>query len=495
MTIKTTVLLLLLSQLIKAQTCASSVVPPAIINGVSVTSTSSGSVGSYVNSFTSCGYTTPNNSLWLGSSGVFSYTFNFSQPVNSLVLVITATGGTANEIFTFTTNTGTPTITDLGSCFTTTASNVITSGLGAGVSGGGGGGNFSINNINPYTSLTISGPGGQNGSLLAICSQSVTPTVNSQSSSICQGDSILFIGNYYKTTGVYKDTLLNALGGDSIITLNLTVNPSPFTVVFDTICEGNIYSFGGINFTLEGTYYDTLSSSFGCDSIIVLKLHVVKIKRETILASVCQGDYYLFDGIQRTLDGTYNAITILPNGCDSITTLKLTINPNPTFYILGDSILCNNKLGYISTTGNFPNYLWSTGETSPSISFYSTGLYKVVINDNNNCSSSDSIFIDVINCEDTCQINIPNTFSPNNDGFNDLFFAQAPASCVFDQYKLLIFNRWGQVIYKSQNIFDTWDGTFKGNKSEVNTYIWVLEYKKTEVVTLVKRFGHLNIIR
>jgi len=160
--------------------CTSSVVPPTTINGVFITSTFSGSVSNFPSPFSSCdgSYETPANSIWLGENENFSYTLNFSQPVNNLVIIITATGSTINEEFTFTTNTGIPTITSSGSCLSTINGNTISSGLTPPDYVGGGGGIFTITGSTAFTSITITGPGGASGSLFSLCSNSVTASCN-----------------------------------------------------------------------------------------------------------------------------------------------------------------------------------------------------------------------------------------------------------------------------------------------------------------------------
>jgi len=107
----------------------------------------------------------------LGEFGAFTYTMYFNPPVNDLVIALTATGQESDEVFTFTTSAGNPTIGTTISCFTSVSGNVITSGSGAAFSGGGG--IFTITAPTFYSSLTISGPGGSAGSLLSICSSSV----------------------------------------------------------------------------------------------------------------------------------------------------------------------------------------------------------------------------------------------------------------------------------------------------------------------------------
>jgi hypothetical protein len=154
--------------------CDSSVVPPITINGITITETHTGSVGTYLIEYTSCGtVTTPVNSIWLGQSGAFTYTMNFSSTVNNITIFITGSGTPLGETFVFTTNTGTgiPTITSNENCYTTIVGNQITSGAGA--SGTGGGGKFLIHNSDNFTSLTISGNGGEAGSLFSICSNSI----------------------------------------------------------------------------------------------------------------------------------------------------------------------------------------------------------------------------------------------------------------------------------------------------------------------------------
>ncbi|MEX2380616.1 MAG: hypothetical protein WD530_07715, partial [Vicingaceae bacterium] len=172
-------LILLIPSIAYSQFCPNAVVPPTTINGIKVTDTSTGSVSTLSMTITSCNlYTTPTNSILLGPQGAFTYTMNFSLPIDSLNFVLTQTGGGLSppgfETFTFTTNTGIPSIIDQGSCFTTITNNVINSGQRT----SGGGGDFTLVNAIPFTSLTISGPGGQAGSFFAVCSNSIDTRVD-----------------------------------------------------------------------------------------------------------------------------------------------------------------------------------------------------------------------------------------------------------------------------------------------------------------------------
>ncbi|NOQ71463.1 MAG: PKD domain-containing protein [Crocinitomix sp.] len=171
--------------------CLSPVTAPATIDGVSVTDAFTGGVTYYALEFVSCmdsAYRTPADSRHIGT-GPFTYTLNFSEPVNGVCFILTATGQFLDEVFTITTDAGIPTIGNEGSCFTSIAGNVISTGAAADglfdcaadpVFAGGGGGMFSVTNPGgPYSSFTISGPGGEGGSLFALCS--LCPIIESES--------------------------------------------------------------------------------------------------------------------------------------------------------------------------------------------------------------------------------------------------------------------------------------------------------------------------
>ncbi len=150
-------------------------IPPngtLVVNGINVSSVSTGDVSSYNLTFSSCGFATSPGSLWLGSgSASFSTTLTFSTPVNSLVIIIN--GSNTGERFLFT-STNSLTVTDLGSCgYTVVGQEAVC--ISDGIPGEGSGGAFQISAAAPYTQLTISGIGSQNGSLLAACTTTIAP--------------------------------------------------------------------------------------------------------------------------------------------------------------------------------------------------------------------------------------------------------------------------------------------------------------------------------
>jgi hypothetical protein len=107
--------------------------------------------------------------------------------------------------------------------------------------------------------------------LLNIGSSSSSAIINF---SMCFGSNYLFNGNLLTNSGIYLDTITNYLGCDSTITLNLFVFPNSTSSISQSICNGSTFLFNGVNLSMAGTYIDTLLNYYGCDSIITLILSV-----------------------------------------------------------------------------------------------------------------------------------------------------------------------------------------------------------------------------
>ena len=171
----------------------------------------------------------------------------------------------------------------------------------------------------------------------------VTPVVTNATATICDGESIMLGGAMQTTAGVYNDTLSSALGCDSIVSTTLTVNPVVTTNATASICDGDSILLGGAMQTAAGVYNDTLSSALGCDSIISTTLTVLMPVTENATASVCDGDSVFLGGGWQSTAGTYTDTYLGSNGCDSIVSTALTIDPLPTVTVsTTDTMLCAN---------------------------------------------------------------------------------------------------------------------------------------------------------
>jgi N-acetylneuraminic acid mutarotase len=150
---------------------------------------------------------------------------------------------------------------------------------------------------------------------------------SSQNFEICHGDSVYVAGNYQKTTGVYQDILTNSKGCDSIVTSTLVVKPQNISYQIADICDGSGYLFKSTILTMSGLYYDTLQSVNGCDSIIALNLNVLHHASSYHAVSICPSDFYTFDSNILTTSGLYYDTLQSSAGCDSIVILNLMVNP------------------------------------------------------------------------------------------------------------------------------------------------------------------------
>jgi gliding motility-associated-like protein len=89
---------------------------------------------------------------------------------------------------------------------------------------------------------------------------------------------------------------------------------------------------------------------------------------------------------------------------------------------------------------------------------------------------------------------VPEAFSPNGDGNNDVFTGRIFEECVKD-FDLRIFNRWGEVIFHSESIYNAWDGTFKGKYAEEGVYVYKIELLLLEEFDPTLYSGNIQLIR
>jgi gliding motility-associated-like protein len=76
-----------------------------------------------------------------------------------------------------------------------------------------------------------------------------------------------------------------------------------------------------------------------------------------------------------------------------------------------------------------------------------------------------------------CELLIPNAFTPNNDGINDLFDVKIDSQCQLKKYELTIYNRWGSEIFNSNDISAKWNGDFKNKLVQNGPYIYSIRYQ------------------
>jgi len=126
-------------------------------------------------------------------------------------------------------------------------------------------------------------------------------------------------------TGTYYDSLLTQTGCDSVYVIEFTQAPVQRTIIHEDICEGDYYDYKGQHWHTSGVHYDSLKTSCGCDSIIEVELTVHKKQHYHEAVVITEGDTYTWRGKQYTKGGIYQDKLKSNWGCDSIFELKVTV--------------------------------------------------------------------------------------------------------------------------------------------------------------------------
>ncbi|PCH94830.1 MAG: hypothetical protein COB85_05160, partial [Bacteroidetes bacterium] len=179
--------------------------------------------------------------------------------------------------------------------------------------------------------------------------------INNLNPTICSGDSLMAGGTYQTTTGTYFDTLTSSGGCDSIVTTNLSVIQDTTVNLSVSICTGDSLLIGGAYQNTAGTYYDSLSGANGCDSVRITSLSVLTDTTNSISVNICTGDSVLAGGGYQNSSGSYFDTLIAANGCDSILTMNLFVLSDTTVTLnagicTGDSLLVGGSFQFSSGT-------------------------------------------------------------------------------------------------------------------------------------------------
>jgi riboflavin synthase len=309
-------------------------------------------------------------------------------------------------------------------------------------------------------------------------------TINNSSTSntdITACDEYTWNNFTYTISGTYTYNTTAASGCDSVTTLNLSLlnsgSPTTETVVqcgSFTWIDGNTYT------TSNNTATHILSSANGCDSIILLNLSINPNYNISNNVEICSGESVTVGGNIYTQSGTYSDTLVSSLGCDSLITTQLTVEPLSA--LISQSI---NMLNATTLSGNAPfTYLWNMGETSQSITPALNGEYWLIVEDASACLS-DTLFFNVsfVSTNDVSQSLHPLVIFPNPS--NDVFTVTFNSS-EKQNIHLRIVNLLGEVVY-NEHLFN-FDGSYK-KKIEMtaqSSTIFILELN-TESGTLKRK--------
>jgi len=284
----------------------------------------------------------------------------------------------------------------------------------------------------------------------------------------------------YLSAGTYTVslTVTDANGSDdstiiSYITVtNCTTPTAGFSISDDEICIGNC-----INFTDMSTGATSWEWTFNGGN------PSTSISQNP--TNICFAN-----------DGIFTIELIASNtfGSDTITQ-TITVHPNPIINAGSDVVIDLGDNTNLNATGSNGNYnwippTWLSCPTCPSTSSTpdETITYTVIVVDSNGCSASDqvTVFVEFENV-----IWVPNIFSPNGDGNNDILFVRGKGVA---QLNFFVYDRWGEKVFETTNIDQGWNGKFRGKEMNKAVFVYYLEATFIDGSKITKK-GDVTLIR
>src|SRR5690554_3768713 len=304
--------------------------------------------------------------------------------------------------------------------------------------------------------------------------------------------------NEYAADGTYTATLEVVTNHGCRYDITKTVTDHPLTVV----------SFSGIN--LEG-----------CSPVCPQISSTSTINSPSTISNY---DWTLSDG--RTYQGSaisdcynntsgnsvfynLNLVVTSNEGCVSSHTennyIEIYHNPTANFYFEpGESSVIDNEVEFFNTSVYADYYAWTFGnegtssQTNPIFTFTPEPQkheITLVATTTQGCTDTARAVVDIL---DKIIFYVPNTFTPDNDKFNESFRPVFTSGFDPQDYTLLIFNRWGETIFESHDTNIGWDGRYGIESRKIikeGTYIWKIEFKETMSDKRHTHTGHVNLLK
>ncbi|MCO6500827.1 MAG: SBBP repeat-containing protein [Vicingus serpentipes] len=300
-------------------------------------------------------------------------------------------------------------------------------------------------------------------------------------------------------------------GCDSIVTLNFTLKNATNGTDIQTICNNYLWIDGNTYTSSNNTATHTITAGAtnGCDSIVTLNLTIIPCNppqgNYTVSdSSICPGQcvdftdlssgattwQWTFNGAtpststnQHPTDicfkttGNYTITQIVSNtyGADT-TTSTITVNANPIINAGNDPTIKQGESTPLPTTGSTGTYRWipSTGLDcsncpNPIASPEETITYTVIVVDSNGCQATDKVTV-IVNYQTV--IYVPNIFSPNGDGNNDVLYVRGKG---IRDFNFVVYDRWGEKVFETTDLNKGWNGVFRGEPMNKAVFVYYLQ--------------------
>ena len=238
-----------------------------------------------------------------------------------------------------------------------------------------------------------------------------------------------------------------------------------------------------------GVYGLTVTNVYGCSvahsiTVAVKGAPVLNLGVDTTLcmgselslnaaADITGGQYIWQDGSTAaeytvTSAGDYFVKATAANGCSSVDTIAMGYIGVPKFFLGQDTALCEGEVFDLKPAVSYGgNYIWQDSSTQAYFVVKDTGTYTLAVS--NVCGvSTGAIHV----AQGLCKLVMPNAFTPNSDGHNDVFRIKYPFSV--SSFFMVVYDRWGQEVFRTKNIDEGWDGMIHGVPAPMGTYVWYI---------------------
>lgn len=337
---------------------------------------------------------------------------------------------------------------------------------------------YSDAGCDPIFDTIVTGPIMHNPSNLNLIASPDTVCQGSEAELIALVDDMTDIASIY-----WNDPSLSGLG-PHIVTPDA---PTVYTVTLVNVCGDELSASAPVHVHMPPAaeiYADGLQ---GCDQVEVsfdFNYELGPYDLTDVSWSISGDDYPTVEPIVTFYgSGSIHAELYLTfsNGCtfkyeDMIGTTVFE-SPEADFYFNPDPAIQFEITEFVDISKGNPNY-WEwylegsaiSNEERPSWTFDELGEYTVmqIIEDHNGCRDTMVHVIEVIG---DFTVYVPNVFTPDGNGLNNSF-RPIMMDVLEEGYEFLIFNRWGEVIYQTNNLYDSWDGTYNGETVKDDVYVW-----------------------
>ncbi|MDF3029407.1 MAG: Ig domain protein group 2 domain protein [Fluviicola sp.] len=363
----------------------------------------------------------------------------------------------------------------------------------------------------------------------------VIPTLNG-----CTGSSVTF------TIGVSNNPTANA-GAD----ISLCINSLTGNQIGSASVTGNSYSWNPttglsdasissptVNTGIAGTtsYTVTVTNASGCEATDIVSVTIHPLPLVSFNSSAIDGCAPVSISFTNTSPNSVNCVWTFEDGGTEVGcgTISQQFNTAGTFDVtltITDGNGCSNSLSdsdlitiypevdasfgvnvyeqsvlypvfnFSNTSTNATSYSWEFGDGTTSTQTNPThtyddkpGVYHVILYASNAAGCIDSA-VAVVSVIDELIFYVPNAFTPDGDEFNNVFLPVFSSGFDGQNYTLMIFDRWGEVLFESHNVDFGWDGTYVGQLCKEGVYTWKIIVKERNKDKHHEYIGHVNLLK